>query len=491
MQHLIQCRAAYAKTGKPMPKLLCLLSDSESESDSEETALQTTTSRTTETTTTAGTTNRRLLNVNASEFVPRTKEDNDLHPVERKSTQPKLLLPWKGFPKQPRAERPAQQTLPAIDKETLPLNAEFVGKKPPREKIEVEETPADVKRREQERKVALEALKLVEQRRQREQQQLEEKKPEVLVHLTREAVNFTAEERVRVDKLRAIKKEQIERILNEMRQELEQKLDRQLQQQQLDQKLPSQKPVEKPPKTQQQRGTAGRYVALQRAVKQPEEKAQPELTIELKTGPMIELKSTLQIGQTIELKAGQQLEISTENKSEPARRYIPTVKQWDERCKARAVSANKENYTMRKPLGKSDENMLMQRAMAPSTLGNIMQASKEIKETLPKASKDQGLFVPRYWPPAPKVASGEKRRGNLTHARNISRAFANCGLLPTPTIPGVTLAPDLAEKFEYIAAKSSVKRYDIKRLLELEPQPEQLEIPFIRINIRQLGFLCD
>ncbi|KAH8293212.1 hypothetical protein KR044_013142, partial [Drosophila immigrans] len=443
------------------------------------------------------------LNVNACEFVPRAKEDNDpssdLNLGSRK-TEPKLLLPWKGFPKLPRPERACkyanlqtldihstpspvksneQKLLPTTgqepkasvslkrgqsDRETMALNAEIVGKKPLKEKVLIKETPADVKRREQERKVALEALKLVEQRRLRDE--LEEKQqPEVIVHLSREAVNFTAEERVRVDKLRAIKREQIERVLREMRHEQEQQYDAQLEQK-LDQKLAF-KPEQKQPRTTQRLPTVGRYVALQRAVKKEPEEVKVEATVEPK------------------------LQLLPEDKLEPPRRYIPTVKQWDERCKAKA-SANKENYMTRKPLAASDEQLPLQRAMAPSSIGNIMPSI--VKEALPKSDKDQGLFVPRYWPPAPKVASGEKRRGNLIHARNISRAFANCGLLPTPSIPGVTLAPEPTEEYSELAVdavESGVKRYDIKRLLELEPQPEQLQTPCIRLDLRQLGILGD
>lgn len=55
------------------------------------------------------------LNVNAREFVPRFKEnindggeageEHDETMKQRKTPQPKLLLPWKGFPKPMRPER--------------------------------------------------------------------------------------------------------------------------------------------------------------------------------------------------------------------------------------------------------------------------------------------------------------------------------------------------------------------------------------------------
>ncbi|KAH8376566.1 hypothetical protein KR093_000126 [Drosophila rubida] len=540
MQHLLQCRMAYAKTGKPMPKVLRLLSDSESESDCDEIALKKTAAAAAAAIE-AG--SRRLLNVNACEFVPRGKEDNDpatdcAPSAANRKPEPKLLLPWKGFPKAPRPERPERacklklncnhhdhdhnhnhssssrsrlshavktqepkqpenKAAPSLkraqpDKEPHALQAEVVGKKPLKEKALLKETSADVKRREHERKVALEALKLVEQRRLRDTPEEKEKQPEQIIkHLTREPVNFSAEERLRVDKLRAIKREQIERVLREMRLELEQKLDRQLERQfdaqlelTLDLKL-AHRPEQKQPKTTQRLPTVGRYVGLQRAVKP--ESAQHVTVPEPEPKPVM----------LTENKSEPEAEPQLESEPERPRRYIPTVKQWDERCKAKA-SANKENFIMRKPLARSDDQMPLQRAMAPSSMGNIMP-SHVSKEPLPKSDKDHGLFVPRYWPPAPKVASGERRRGNLIHARNISRAFANCGLLPTPIVPGVTLSAVLPEPTDELceltppplSSEQQVKRYEIKQLLELEPQPEQLQVPFIRMNIRQLGFLGD
>ncbi|KAM8717786.1 hypothetical protein ACLKA7_004483 [Drosophila subpalustris] len=482
MQNLIKSRAAFETLKKkPLPKLpQCYRdrdsdSESDNDTDNEETAA-TTTNTTDATGATAANNNVGQLNINASEFVPRTKaatepENATLGELkrhfaaldERQPPHPRLLLPWKGFPKPMRAERPLsnatavneQKLMDTPDeiKSTLSLKRSQTDKEAPplgirkkqlKEKSSMKDSVPDEKKREQERKVALEALKLVEQRRMRES--VSEEKPEEIVHLTRSPVNFTAEERVRVDRLRAIKREHIERVLREMELEM------------------------KKQNTQTKQST-GRYVGLQRAVKKEpevESKAEPEAKTETKE----------------------------QTEKQPPRRYIPTVKQWDERCKAKAnvAAANKENTMARKTPVRAEDNAGIQRAMASSTLGNIMPSNgvSNCDDKEQQQIKDRELFVPRYWPPAPLVASGEKRRGNLTHARNISRAFANCGLLPTPTLPGVESPHNFSDQFyELPIATKSVKRYGMAELLDLEPQPHELQKPHIHLSLQKLGFICE
>lgn len=323
--------------------------------------------------------------------------------------------------------------------------------------------PPDERRLEQERKVALEALKLVEQRRMRES--LDEK-PQVIVHLTRSPVAFTPEERERVDRLRMIKREHIERVLRQMRLEL--KL-----QQQKDEPLP----------------ISSRYICLQSAIKPPLETFSQQAVPE---APVLLPETAAAATQT------QPAVVAVAAADAPPRRYIPTVKQWDERCRAKAfgeaTGANKENNMAVKLPPKTEESVQpvqpVQRAMVPSSLGNIMPKLQAAADN----DKDRKLFVPRYWPPTPMVASGETRRGNLTHARNISRAFANCGLLPTPTFDGeghsyVNLS---AEPLYYHVPQGPkpVKRYTIEELLQLEPQPHELQKPHFNEELQKLGFMC-
>ncbi|XP_034473350.1 uncharacterized protein LOC117780798 isoform X2 [Drosophila innubila] len=479
MQNLIKSRAAFEILKKPLPKLSHCYRDSESESDSDNDNDNEDTAATTigATSATAATNTVGQLNVNASEFVPRSKvasepENATLAELkrhlealdERKPTQQRLLLPWRGFPKPMRVERPSNAKQKLIEKpdeikNSLSLKrsqtdkeAQTMGirKKQLKEKTSMKDSVPDERKREQERKVALEALKLVEQRRMRES--LEEK-PQIIVHLNRSPVNFTPEERVRVDRLRLIKREHIERVLREMELEM------------------------KKHKTQSIHST-GRYVGLQRAAKKDSE-------------------------MNTETESKQQIQTNTEPESEsekqPPRRYIPTVKQWDERCKAKAhvTAANKENAMTRKPLVRPEENVTIQRAMISSSVDNIMPSTiasinSNCDNKEQQQHKDRELFVPRYWPPAPLVASGEKRRGNLTHARNISRAFANCGLLPTPTLPGAEHVNHFTEPiYELQNATKSVKRYGMDELLDLEPQPHELRKPYIHLELRKLGFMCE
>ncbi|KAH8324549.1 hypothetical protein KR074_010838, partial [Drosophila pseudoananassae] len=205
------------------------------------------------------------LNVNAQEFVPRCKvhsppvtdEGTDADLVSSKCNEPKLktklTLPWKGFPKKPEkvllndvdymivprikrvkktknktkvvsgeAKPTEEKAKLAKNDETIPSEADLQSALTAEKRIE-----ADEKRRQQERKVALEALKLVEQRRMRSplvsssESTEDSEKSKLIIHLSRSPVRFSPEERNRVDRLRIAKKERIERVLREMKTELE------------------------------------------------------------------------------------------------------------------------------------------------------------------------------------------------------------------------------------------------------------------------------
>ncbi|XP_017845204.2 uncharacterized protein LOC108601784 isoform X1 [Drosophila busckii] len=458
MHNLIKSPALYEILKSPMPEQL--------ESNDKRATTETTTE----------------LNANAFEFVPRatlsesesepktTEQRLNLNELQRqfealdqcKATQPKLLLPWKGFPKPLRPERLNKAPAGATAKQQQPkAKAAHVAckqKKPPAHtnkepdckatdklKTTAEKKLAEEKRREHERKIALEALKLVEQRRSRE---TEEPKPKPLVHLSRSPVRFTPEERVRVDRLRLIKREHIERVLREMRDELEAK------QQQ-----------------QQQQPISNRYVALQRALKQ-----QPASETEAATEPVLKPAAAA----------------AAEAAAAPPKRYIPTVKQWDERCKAKAskAAANKENEKQQQhqPRAAAEESSEQPaRAMLASSLRQNLppQPAQQLN------AKSRELFVPRFWPRAPSLASSERRRGNLTHARNISRAFPMCGLLPTPSPHGQPDDDDDEDDDVAYECSKSIKRYSIEQLLKLEPQPQQLQKPQIEHSLLKLNFLFD
>jgi len=269
--------------------------------------------------------------------------------------------------------------------------------------------------------------------------------------------------------LRVKKKQHIDRVLREMQKEVESK---------------SQKtePIK----------SIGRYIGLQRAVKKDPE-------IDTNTEPETKMQTKLKMKAETEMESN-----LGKSGKQPPRRYIPTVKQWDELCRAKAntAAANKENTMAGKNPTRlqPDENATIQRAMVSSSLGNIMPTTNNNMSNNNKCdsnngqyqNKDRELFKPRYRPPAPLVARSEKRRGNLTHVRNISRAFPNCGLLPTPSPFGDENPNDFTEQFfELPISNKSVKRYEMKELLDLEPQPQELVKPTFHQDLLMLGFLLD
>lgn len=120
MHNLIKSRAVFEILKKPLPHTLRFYNErnrEDSESDGEEFAAkldeaQKATNTETEEESDAASAQAKL-NVNASEFVPRSMggsadgaDEQLIVAVQgRKPMQPKLLLPWKGFPKPMRPER--------------------------------------------------------------------------------------------------------------------------------------------------------------------------------------------------------------------------------------------------------------------------------------------------------------------------------------------------------------------------------------------------
>ncbi|EDV30953.1 uncharacterized protein Dana_GF15113 [Drosophila ananassae] len=406
----------------------------------------------------------KQLNVNAQEFVPRSKREQspkvegtdvtaDLNSKKcnEQKLKTKLTLPWKGFPKKcEKASRSAQVVLlndvdymivprikrvkktkedgkvasgeakpaevkakSAKNEEPAPTAAALLSALTAEKRIDAEE-----KRREQERKVALEALKLVEQRRLRgplispKEASEAPEKAKLIIHLSRSPVRFSPEERLRVDRLRIAKKERIERVLREMKSELE------------TQQVQKQKKSLTPPKTTS-RWNSG--------LKDPD-------------------KSTAS-----------------------TKRYIPTTKEWDEQCRVKHLADIEaaDNYN-----DSEDENRMPNLAHARLVQPLVSSSSYNILPTqVIKLEDAKAAGTPRYCPPS-KLLQGEKRKGNLTHLRPIPHWSPR----PTPQGPMETLINKIGR---------IVKRYTIDQLLKFEPQPEQLERPDFQESATRLGFLCD
>ncbi|SPP81417.1 uncharacterized protein LOC117584097 [Drosophila guanche] len=513
------------------------------------------------------------LNANACVFVPRSaadKADSDVDHEQLKlhfeSKDPKkqktqLAFPWNGFPKRlDKAGNPTHVTW-KID-EDYAFEVKSVGKRVKRENSCAEEKPLraekaatteavtsaseehvlEAKRLEHGRKVALEALKLVEQRRARGSfvdTSIEVAAGEVIRHISRSPVRFSPEERVRVDKLRASKKERIERVLKEMAQKKkpmqlktiqqkpqkekpsqavyqndpkfdqvtkldsnqlrkdiqpaifkpktlyhalqQEKVQHQVTQEKLMKRdsfqpeLSQQQQQEKPPP---QRMTQKRYFGLQRAT-----------TINPQMEPVVqkEVKTELKPEVKNELKPEVKSEVKTEAVvSAPARRYIPTTKEWDEKCRLRQLerfkTADKENVkaksnlntavTSNKPvLWRADSNR-------PLTASN---SAKNSTEMIKFGNPQVAAVIPRYVPPIPRAEPAEmalarllqteKRRGNLTYAQSLlSRP-------PLQTEPSSKCYP-----------VCNIIRYTVEELLMLEPQPEQMQPP--KLNGTSTGLEC-
>ncbi|KAH8366504.1 hypothetical protein KR084_012446 [Drosophila pseudotakahashii] len=391
------------------------------------------------------------LNANAQEFVPRYKraesskdeavvDCNEMKTAVENEQKIKsnLTLPWKGFPKKSekfllndvdymilpcikRSKKPKEEKL-LVDlvphtgtKEMAPSSASNVI--PNTSSLAEKPYDAEEKRREHERKVALEALKLSEQRRMREPlvppiQGLENSNDaQPVIHLSRSPIRFTPEERVKVDRLRVAKRERIERILREMTNEKQEQL-----------------------KLQQ--------VQQQKKIRYEANEQKPSIAIEQEPAKKVEVAEVV-----------------------PKKRYIPTTKEWDEQCRAKylarmSAEKNKQSGLTPPTPPLTNSNVVNITASGIIRLGDLRATAK-----------------PRYCPPAELLAA-EKRRGNLTHFRPL----ANWNIRRNP----------LAPFREPINQKGHiVQRYSIEKLLELEPQPEELKNPSFNEALYSLGFLCD
>lgn len=129
-----------------------------------------------------------------------------------------------------------------------------------------------------------------------------------------------------------------------------------------------------------------------------------------------------------------------------AKRYIPTVKEWDEQRRAKQ-QAKRE---------------------AKKAPGQTQQMPAE--SGAPVAKRQD---APRYLPPG-QCLPGERRRGNLTHWKRLP-----VWTLHVPQKPLPLTGPD----------GKVIVRYTVEELLQLEPQPEDLEIPDFDERAFRLGFL--
>ncbi|KAI8042332.1 uncharacterized protein LOC128261972 [Drosophila gunungcola] len=397
------------------------------------------------------------LNVNAKEFVPRfnieesSKDEAECVTNEIKKTfetldeqnaNTNLMLPWKGFPKKaetsnrntrivwfndadymirPCAKRTkkSKDEKPLVDmvkypdvKETLPTTSANSNQN------------AEEKRREKERKVAVEALKLAEQRRMRAplvpstpaNENCNDGQP--VVHLSRSPIKFSPEERIRVDSLRAAKRERIERVLREMTNEKQEELEK----------------LEK----------------LEKLEQLEQQKLQQQKHIS--NDPIHHI--------TIQKETEKKEAVALVRKN----RYIPTTKEWDERCRAKQMAKMEAEKQDSKNSNSSKAN-----AVNPSLVEITSSGVIRLGDLRASAK-------PRYCPPN-ELLETEKRKGNLTHFR---------------PLPNWTSRQNPHTSLNTLSNQKGkiVQRYSIEQLLEFEPQPGDLKKPILDEAVYHLGFLC-
>ncbi|EDV54871.2 uncharacterized protein Dere_GG21759 [Drosophila erecta] len=401
------------------------------------------------------------LNANAQEFVPRFKREDSSKPDavvgnsninnmlnDGQKIKTKLMLPWKGFPNRsekrdveykvlPRSKRlkwPIEDKLHVENDSTSSTNANSnaPATAPAGSRLYFEE-----KRREHERKVAVEALKLAEQRRMRDpliapmKGSGNSKDVQPIIHLSRSPVRFTPEERIGVTRLRAAKRERIERILREM--------------------------------------TNGKQAALKEQELQEDKTCVDAESKEPNKAPNKEPNKEPN---------DQQSEKKEEAPVVTKKRYIPTTKEWDEQCRARQLAkmeAQKQNQVgvqdASPALSSSESAVSSKQPLIKSNVVNISPSG------VIRLGDARGTTQPRYCPPA-KLLDAEKRRGNLTHFRPLS----NWPIRRSLQVPF---------KIQLNQRGKIVQRYTIDQLLLLEPQPEDLEKPQVDEALLGLGFLCD
>ncbi|KAH8287019.1 hypothetical protein KR054_000578 [Drosophila jambulina] len=308
-------------------------------------------------------------NVNAREFVPRqTKEamtqvnadsDEDLEALEDGTV--KL---WKEFPNMPIKVGHGSRVVMLNDNQYMIVPRLKRGKKKKNRKYnrgtalhhgeeitsstssnesrsyeerlvicESKRQAVQERRREQERQVALEALKLVEQRRARAplvpniNNDDSSEPPQPVYHLSRSPVRYTPQERTRVDHLRDAKRERIERILREMSEERKQKQ----QQEQIQMRQQQQEQMQK-------------------------KDSSSTTTTPSSSPPQFPSSPPLQ------------------STSKVARRYIPTDKEWDEQRRAQREAKREAKRKARRESKWGERTSPGQKSPREMTLEGLMEA---------------------------------------------------------------------------------------------------------------------
>ncbi|KQS29961.1 uncharacterized protein Dere_GG26210 [Drosophila erecta] len=315
---------------------------------------------------------------------------------------------------------------------------------------------AKERRLEQDRKVALEALKLAEQRRMRDPLVLSSDpdkenagKVQPVVHLSRSPIRFSLEDRIKVNRLRTAKKERIEHALLEIAKEKEVQL------------------------LQEQRKRAvNRYISTQN---ESEEMGagDPVDTVDTVTTKKRFIPTAKEWDEQCRLKL-----LTLEKKTVTpvttmtANRYIPTTKEWDEQRRAKhkgKMEAEKENIPAKTELPLKESNGIYNTTDVSSVFVN-----KVVTGTTAKPSCS-----------LPTELETEKRKGNITHYKTT---------INWTTRKPPKMAIDINQQMESQQKddqqedrqikKGSVQRYSIEELLKLEPQPEDLEDLNIKILSR-------
>ncbi|XP_030383007.1 uncharacterized protein LOC115630541 [Scaptodrosophila lebanonensis] len=534
---------------------------------------------------------QQMLNADANEFVPYCKRESDaededllnLNALKRhfeafdeykepeksalvvsevadtlKSKQ--LTLPWKGFPKTLRTERTNRNTVvngthiaptkkdaqstdstmkrarkdkTATDKDIQGNAKDNDNENAPLPLPTKKKYEADEKKREHERKVALEALKLVEQRRMREPLVPairgnilpSSKLQRPVVHLTRSPVRFTPEERERVDRLRVLKRERIEFVLREMKKEREQQKSR------------------KNPPGRDRNAKAGEKVGEPHPRSEEVEALLPipkrniSSKVDIPDEPKHESIVPPKRYICLQRSKPEQVVVPAAKPLLPARRYIPTTKEWDEQCKAKQLLAeakaltkstmvtnkeNKENEFVHAPnqlmahtklkehkldQAEQPKRELLQCVSNVGRASSIQYQQDEMHEELVLSGNGNEYILRRrrtygtgFRAPntsmeeySLEVAPGEMRRGNLTHARNLVRAFPNWVPSPVPTPVGTGVAahssPELTAKM--LHKNNNVIRYNIEQLLQMEPEPADMKKPNFAEFLHKFGFIYE
>ncbi|XP_043661054.1 uncharacterized protein LOC122625167 [Drosophila teissieri] len=417
-----------------------------------------------------------------------------------------MVLPWKGFPR--RYERPALSAqVVLIDDSDYVLVPRNKGKKMSLQEKLFMKNSADYmenedhenidpyssealpqypnyheksllareRRREQDRKVALEALKLVEQRRMRGplvpssdpgKENVGGAQP--VVHLSRSPIRFSLEDRIKVDRLRAAKKERIEYALLEIANEKKLAKSMHLLQ-------------------EQRKRAVNRCISTLKEPENTEAGASVATVATVATKRFIPTAKEWDEQRRIKFVKPEKNDVIPVAPKNPvatmtANRYIPTCKEWDEQRRAKhkaKMDTVKENIPAITKLPLRESN---------GVYGTTGMSSVFVKKV------DPGTTAKPPCPLPTKELAAEKRKGNITHFQTI----INWANRKTFKAPKMAIAITQQMESQQIAdqredrpmKKASVQRYSIEELLKLEPQPEDLEDPNIKA-FSSLGIVCN